>query len=607
MDGGWQGKVLEINLSTGEIGGVFPTAEDYRRYIGGVGLGIDLLYNRIPAGADPLGPENVLGIFTGPATGTHFPGAGRVAVCALSPLTHHWGQSIVGGSLGVAIKRAGWDGLLIEGKADSPCYLLVEDDQVQVLDAVDLWGLDTYRTHEVLRTRHSHSEVICIGPAGERQVPLASLMQRPGKSAGRCGMGAVLGSKNLKAVVVRGSGQVRTANRRAFDELVARHAEILPGITQTQAFKKEGTASQVMAVMNVGDMPVKNWSGQIWMEGADQLSGDAINEEILVEREGCHACTIRCKGIVEVETGDFKVEEGPGPEYESLGALGSMLFHGDLAGVAKANELCNRYGMDTISAGSAIAWAMEAYERGALTAEDTGGLELTWGNTQAILATLEKMACAEEGLGKLLALGSRKAAEQTGQDSLEYAINVKGLDLAMHNPRVFAGLALTYTFLPQGASHMEGGFIQRRPGTTLDKFIQESIESLQRCTLANDGVFCFFTVPDMPWNFAADLLESLTGVAYTENELRACLDRDYLLRYAFNLRHGQTPEDNVLPQRIVTQLQQADKRWIEDWPVFKSSYYRVRGFDEQGYPTIQALQTAELERVLPDMAAWRRN
>jgi len=154
---------------------------------------------------------------------------------------------------------------------------------------------------------------------------------------------------------------------------------------------------------------------------------------------------------------------------------------------------------------------------------------------------------------------------------------------------------------------MEGGFIQRKPGTTLDKFIQESIESLQRCTLANDGVFCFFTVPDMPWNFAADLLESLTGVVYSEKELRACLDRDYLLRYAFNLRHGQTPEDNVLPQRIVTQLQQADKRWIEDWPVFKSSYYRVRGFDEQGYPTIQALQTSGLERVIPDMAAWRRN
>ena len=603
MDGGWQGKVLSVQLSTGEIGEVTPTPQEYRNFIGGVGLAAELLYNRIPAGADPLGPENVVGIFTGPITGTHFPGAGRVSVCALSPLTGHWGQSIAGGSLGVAIKRAGWDGILISGAAESPCYLLVENDQVQVKEASDLWGLDTFQTHALLRERHLHSEIICIGPAGEKLVPVASLMQRPGKSAGRCGMGAVFGSKNIKAIVVHGNGPVKIADRRAFDDLIARHAEILPELAQTQAYAKEGTASLVMAVMNVGDMPVRNWSGAIWMEGASKLSGESINENILTRREGCHACTIQCKGIVRI--GD-DAAEGPGPEYETLGSLGSLLFHENLDGLAKANDLCNRLGLDTISAGSAIAWAMEAFERGALTADDTCGLKLTWADTQAVLKALQWIGNAEEGLGKLLGSGSRKAAEQTGKGSLDYAVQVKGLDMAMHNPRVFPGLALAYAFLPHGASHMEGGFIQRKPGVSLGKFIDESIETIRLGTLTNEGVFCAFTVPDAPWNFMADLLESATGLDYTEQELRDCTDRDYLLRYAFNLRQGNTPEDNELPKRIVEQLQQADQRWIEEWPVFRPMYYQARGFDEQGYPTSQTLIDAGLEQVIPDMAGWRR-
>jgi aldehyde:ferredoxin oxidoreductase len=283
-----------------------------------------------------------------------------------------------------------------------------------------------------------------------------------------------------------------------------------------------------------------------------------------------------------------------------------MLFQNDLAGVAKANDLCNRLGMDSISAGSTIAWAMEAYERGALTLADTGGIHLTWGNTQAILKVLEAMACNEDGLGHLLAGGSRNAAENIGQGSQEYAFNVKGLEMAMHNPRVFHGLAFTYTFVPQGGSHMEGGFIQRRPGVKLEKFVKDAIESIQKGSLINDGVFCYFTVSEAPWNFIADLLEAATGIPYTEKEVRQCMDRDYLLRYSFNLRQGNTPAGNVLPQRIVEQMQKEDERWIEDWPQVKPAYYRARGLDPDGYPTVETLQAAGLEQVLPDIALWLR-
>ena len=606
MSGGWTGKILKVDLPSGKIGTATPDPEAYRLYIGGTGLAARMLYDMIPPDANPLGPENVVAILTGPLTGTRFPGCGRLSVCALSPLTGVWGQASMGGHLGTALKRAGWDGVLLTGAALTPSYLLIEDGEAQLVDASDLWGLDTYETEALLRERHPRFEVMCIGPAGENLIPLAGIAHRRGELAGRCGLGAVLGSKKLKAVVVRGSGKVGLTHRRAFDELLARHAEILETHPQAQPYSEQGTASMAKLVMMLGDMPVKNWSGEIWQEGADNLSGDAIVSQILVKREGCYACTIRCKGIVKVDTDAIQVEEGPGPEYETLGSMGTMLLHDDLAGVAKANELCNRLGLDTIGTGSAIAWAMEAFERGVLTAADTDGLELTWGNTDAILKTIEAIGHGEKGLGALLAAGSRGAAKKVGQSSGEYAMNVKGLDLAMHNPRVFNGLALCYAFLPHGASHMEGGFNQRGPRTSVEKWVDETIETMRSGALANDVIVCSFAASGAPMEFVADLLESTTGEPYTADSVRACADREYLLRYAFNLRRGQSTAANVLPKRIVRQMEENDARWETDWPLARQAYYQARGLDEQGYPTAEALRAAGLDFVVADMERWNR-
>ena len=606
MAGGWQGKLLTVDLTSGDIGVVTPDPDLYRLYIGGVGLAARILYDRIPLDANPLGPENVLGIFTGPMTGTRFPGCGRVATCALSPLTGGWGQSLMGGYLGVALKRAGWDGILLGGAAKTPIYLLVEDGGTQIVDASDLWGLDTYETEAVLRERHPRFEVASIGPAGENLSPMSGVAHRRGEFSGRCGMGAVLGSKKVKAVVVRGSGKVNVADRHAFDDLISRHAEILETHPQAQSHSEQGTASVAKMCMMMGDMPVRNWSGETWQEGADSLSGDAIVSQILVKREGCYACTIRCKGVVSVDEGGIQVEEGPGPEYETLGSMGTLLLHGNLAGVAKANELCNRLGLDTINTGSAIAWAMEAFERGILTTADTNGLELRWGNTETILKTIEAIGRGEEGLGSLLAMGSRKAAEKIGQGSEEYAINVKGLDLAMHHPRVFHGLALTYAFLPHGASHMEGGFNQRGSKTSVEKFVNETIETIRLSTIGNAGIFCAFTASGAPMPFVADLLESVTGESFTEDSLREYADRDYLVRYAFNLRAGRTPAANVLPERILKQMEEREPRWAADWPLAVSAYYRARSFDEKGHPTAESLRAAGLDDVVADMALWNR-
>jgi aldehyde:ferredoxin oxidoreductase len=594
---GWQGRVLTINLTNGDSGAFPLPPEDCRRFLGGVDLAAKLLYPRIPADTDPLGPENVLAVMTGPLTGTNYPGCGRVAICALSPLTGLWGQSIMGGFLGVSIKKAGWDGILIEGAAATPQYLLIENEEVQLLPAKDLWGLDTYKTESILRERHPRAEQFCIGPAGENLVPMACIAQRPGKLAGRTGMGAVLGSKNLKAVVVHGSLPLRWADQPSLNQLVVRANQILSSHPQTEMYRKFGTAGLAEGVMMMGDMPVQNWCGETWQKGVEKISGEAILEQILTKRSSCHACTVQCKPEVEVEQGDLVVEPGPGPEYETLGTFGTMLRQDNLAGVAKANQLCNRYGLDTISTGATIAWAMEAFERGDLTPAQVEGTSLIWGDTQAILQAIEAIAFRRGKLGELLHQGSRKAAKRLGGQSEAYAINVKGLELAMHHPRVFTGLALAYTFLPQGASHMEGGFNQRGHAS-LEAWIAETIKGMQKSALMNDLVLCSFTGGDAPMEFLCDLIESVSGVRYSEQDLRACVERGYLLRFSFNLRAGYQPAENQLPQRIVEQLTQVDKRWVDEWPLVPAAYYQARGFNQHGYPTAEALQTAGLEELI---------
>jgi len=598
MAGAWQGKLLDIDLTTGRVGTLEPGRDSYRQYVGGVGLGARLLYDVIPPGAHALGPENVLGVLTGPITGTRFPGAGRLAFCALSPLTGGWGESSMGGFLGTALKRAGWDGVLLRGARPTPIYVLIDDDRVEWCDAGDLWGTDTYETEATLRRRHARAEIACIGVAGERQVPMAAILHRGGDVAGRCGMGAVMGAKKIKAIVVRGSGKTEVADPQGFGTLVKRQLDAIMSSPNAKALSQQGTAYSTQMVMEMGDMPVRNWSGEIWQEGADALSGPAIVEKILVKRTGCYACPIRCKGIVHVDEGSIQVAEGPGPEYETLGSLGTLLYHGNLAGVAKANELCNRLGLDTISTGSAIAWAIEAFQRGVLGLSDTDGINLEWGSTPAILQTIEAIALRQGSLGELLCAGSRRAAQQLGHGSEAYAMQVKGLDLPMHSPRVFHGLGLAYAVLPNGASHTLGGFTMRGSQDSLEDWLEATLASMRCAVVNSSAVFCNFTMGRPTLQDLADILASATGESFTGQELQVFADRVYLLRYVFNLRAGLRPTANVLPTRVVSQMQERDPRWAVDWPQVIPAFYQAIGLDPQGYPTEATLRAAGLEDLI---------
>jgi len=407
-----------------------------------------------------------------------------------------------------------------------------------------------------------------------------------------------MGAKKIKAMVVRGSGKTEVADPQGFGTLVKRQLDAIMSSPNAKALSQHGSAHLTQMVMGMGDMPVRNWSGEIWQEGADALSGPAIVEKILVKRTGCHACPIRCKGIVHVDEGNIQVAEGPGPEYETLGSLGTLLYHGNLAGVAKANELCNRLGLDTISTGSTIAWAIEAFQSGVLGLSETDGINLDWGSTPAILQTIETIGLRRGSLGELLCAGSGRAAQQLGHGSEAYAMQVKGLDLPMHSPRVFHGLGLAYAVLPNGASHTLGGFTTRGSEDSVEHWVEATLVSMRCAVVNSSAIFCNYTMGRPVLQNLAEILASATGESFTDQKLQAFADRVYLLRYVFNLRAGLRPTANVLPTRVVDQMQERDPRWAADWPRVIPAFYKALGFDPQGYPTETTLRAAGLEDVI---------
>ncbi|MDI6830905.1 MAG: aldehyde ferredoxin oxidoreductase family protein [Actinomycetota bacterium] len=566
MTGGNWGKVLKVDLTTGEMEDVEIPEQDYRDFLGGSGLAAKWFFDHQGWKAEPLSPENPLMIMNGPLSGTTLPGVSRLEICARSPLTGIWGEASMGGHFSPQLKRTGYDGIIVTGASDKPVYLYVTDDGAEIRDASHLWGKDTYETEELLKQEvgDKRAQVISIGPAGENLVKFACVMNDRGSTAGRCGMGAVMGSKKLKAVVARGNKKFPVADEAAFKQAREKMNELLKFSLVADGLRNFGSNVHMEYGMAIGDVPTKNWRLAYWAPGPEKLGGTAVAESILVKTHSCFACPISCKRIVEVKEGPFALEEGPGSEYEAAAALGTLQLLDDREANHKLNELCNRYGMDVISCGSTLAYATEAFEAGLIGEEQTGGTKLGWNQPRVLIDLVEKTA-RREGFGNDLAEGVRAMSEKYG--GKEFAIHVKGLECPMHDPRALWAMALTYATSIRGACHcadanlyIELGILDVKelgakrtwPYSARGKAAQ-TVAAQKKGVIANSAVICEYA-----WNAAggsisdmAMMLNSLTGFGYSVDELAKVGDRIWYLKRALGNLMGVTREDDRLPSRIL--------------------------------------------------------
>jgi aldehyde:ferredoxin oxidoreductase len=453
---GYHKKLLRVDLGNRKVEVEDLDEKVIRKYVGGLGIEAKILYEETGPETDPLSPQNILMAVTGPYTGTGVPTSGRHHVVARSPLTGLFGESNVGGSWAVHFKKAGFDGVVIKGKAESPVYLWIHEGKVEIRDAKPIWGKDSYESADWLKKETAkEATAAVIGPAGERMAKIASIphIGHIVRAAARTGLGAVMGSKNLKAMVTYGEGPIPVAKP---EELKAHIKNLVPHIQKaTESFGKFGTAGGVENYEKMGNFPAKNWMQGRWT-GAKKISGVTMHDTILSGRKACMHCPIACGRHIKVTEGPYAPMDCEGPEYETVGTLGGVCLVDDLVAIAKANELCNRYGIDTISAGGIIGFAMEAYEKGILTKKDTDGVELVWGNAEAMVEMVRKMGKGE-GIGNLMTEGSKRMAESLGKNAIEFAIHVKGLEPSAHDPRRSSARPSRMRLLPGGPATMPAG------------------------------------------------------------------------------------------------------------------------------------------------------
>lgn len=608
---GLAGKILRVDLSSRSITTDEPDDAFYRTYLGGAGLIAYYLLKEVPAGADPLSPENKLIFAFGPMTGLAMAGATRNCVGAKSPLTGGFSKSEVGGFWPMAAKNAGYDAIIIEGKAETPVYLLLTDETVEIRDAGHLWGRTVMETQDILdeETGISRLRTCTIGAGGENQVHYACVMNDLKDAAGRGGMGAVMGSKNLKSIAAAGKWKADTADPTRLRELtVDMNKNFLDSPIFSKSLHEVGTGehSQMVGGNAVGNMPSYNFARNDFPAVAEITATKAM-ADYGDGMEACAACSVRCKKTVKLE-GQYNVSpRNGGPEYESLGALGSTCGVEDLQAIIKANELANLYSMDTISLGVSIAFGMECFEKEILTREDTGGIDLRFGNAEAMLQMVEAIA-HREGIGDLLADGVQAAAERLGQGTDEFAMHVKGLEIPMHDPRVKQGLGVVYSVEAHGADHCAGmhdtAATQEGPGIehyrSMGAIGPLPADDLSAAKVANQkaahthslfrdsAVACSF----VPWTIEqqVEIIRAVTGWSYSVHEALQLGQRVATLGRIFNMREGITTADDSLPDRM---FEGTPTGGLKDGGIDREKmqnaiglFYGMMGWDEQtGVPT----------------------
>jgi len=611
--GHW-GRALRVNLTTGEIAVQELDELFLRCYVGGWGFIAYTLLKELRPGIDPLSPENVLIYATGPVTGQPLAGGGRHMIGAKSPLTGGFSGSEVGGFFGAELKRAGWDMIVFEGASPSPVYLWVNGDQVELRPADHLWGRETADVEEAIREELGDRfiRVSQCGPAGERLVRLANVMHDATRAAGRTGLGAVMGSKGLRAVAVRGKQRPPVANLDRVNELAKWFRDNYRD-TASGVFATVGTNRFVRVNNGAGGLPTRNFQeGQF--EGFEALSAETMSETITVGRDTCFGCPVRCKWRVAVQDSPYRVDpKYGGPEYETVASFGCLCGVGDLRVIAAANQICNANGLDTIGAGATIAFAMECFERGLIGLQDTDGIELRFGNGEAVLELLHKMA-RREGFGALLAEGSLRAARQIGGNALDYAVQVKGQEVAMHDPRVKYGHGLGLAVSPTGADHIhslhdslyqtETGIHGLKPLGVLEPVPFDDLSTkkvhlvrqtmMWRVTYNLTGI-CLFHGWDVQQ--VVELVGAITGWNTSALELWLAAERAYDMARAFNAREGFGPDDDLLPPRLMEALPEgpvAGKVYSrEEFVAARDKFYALMGWD----PSTAAPTRARLESL----------
>ena len=622
MPDGYCGSILHVDLTEGEIETEHPDDAFYRRYLGGSAMGMHYLLSETPPGADPLGPENTLCLMTGVITGAPFPGQSRVAAVAKSPATRLVGDSQAGGFWPAELKFAGFDGIVIKGRSTKPVYLWIYDGSAELRDASDLVGRFTADVEDAIREELDDGkiQVLQCGPAGERGVRFGALINHANRANGRTGMGTVMGSKNLRAVAVRGTGTFHAADPEAARELAKWGAAHFDD-SEVAELKTYGTASVVLPQNESGGLPTRNWSSGVF-EGAESISGERMNETILTNNDTCYGCIVRCKRVVEVNEGPFKVEARyGGPEYETLAAFGSYCGISDLAAVARANQLCNMYGMDTISCGATIAWAMDCVEQGLLSTEQTDGLDLRFGNAEAMVQVVEAIG-KREGIGDILAEGSQRAAEILGVGQ-DLVVASKAHEFPAHMPEVKRSLALIYAVNPFGADHQshehdpayEGGYEERmaelglhetRPSHVLDdEKVRYSLRTQWLFSALDSVCACQFVFgPSFPLYGSAQLaaaVSAVTGWTVDVDELLEVGERRVAMMRLFNQREGTAAEADTLPAKAFHPLRGGPSDGVavdrEEFEAARSTYYEMAGWDDGGRVTeakLVALGLADL-------------
>jgi len=611
MPNGYMGKVLWIDLSTEKFEEEELSEEIYKQYLGGYGLASKIIYEKMPVKSDPLGPDALFGFFPGLLTGTMAPLSGRFMVAGKSPLTGTWGDSNCGGYFGPEIKKCGYDAILIRGAANSPKLVSIIDGKKEILDASDLWGLDVVETENKLKEKYGSVQIASIGQSGEKLSLISGIVNDQARVAGRSGFGAVMGSKKLKAVMLKGSQKITLADKKAIVNLTKEYNEGINSATSgaIAIFRTMGTTFGNTISATMGDTPIKNWGGKFNEDFTDDNVNKISGTELLKYKQkdyGCFSCPVHCGAIMKVPEADL--DETHRPEYETCASFGHLLLNDDLRSIFIVNDLCNRAGIDTISAGATIAFAIECFENGLLTKDDTDGIELGWGNSESIITLLKKMI-NREGIGDLLADGSKIAAEKLGKGS-EYAMHSLGQELGMHSPKHYKNMGASFAFDPTPGRHttasiemMAGGPLIKPnglfEGVTLPKKFKRPGDDRYEAAKLIVGLWQSFSSIGL-CEFALffqkypllELIKAVVGWDMNMEEFMNIGVRIQTLRQAFTLREGVDLIKNKLPERTY------DFDYLSD---YKGYCEKIGWNPESGYPLEETLRNLNLEFVIKDL------
>ncbi|MFX1498132.1 MAG: aldehyde ferredoxin oxidoreductase family protein [Promethearchaeota archaeon] len=652
MSNGFYGKILWVDLSNNKFEDRILSETIFRQYLGGYGLGCKIIYENMKSRIDPLNEESIIGFFPGLLTSTAAPLTGRYMVVGKSPLTGTWGDANSGGTFGPEIKKCGYDAILIKGKAQQPVYIIIKDQSKEFMEASDIWGKDFVKSEEILKSKYGKStKVAGIGQAGEKLSKISGIANDKGRIAARSGLGAIMGSKNLKALALKGNHRLNFFDREKFMNLVKRYNETgekkpnkliryilnkAPNLAKLMRrfrvklsgptgmvrymFQNYGTSVANTISAETGDSPIKNWSGigmyDFPFSKSKELSANIIHN-YKIRDYGCYGCPIQCGAILKIP--ELELEETHLPEYETCCAFGALLLNNDLMSIFELNDLCNRAAIDTISTGATVAFAIECFKNGILNLEDTEGLELKWGDSKTIIE-LVKRIIHREGIGDILADGCRIATEKIGNNSEKYAMVSLGSEIAMHNPRIFPSLAFTYAYDPTPGRHtaasvdfvdtgtiaaFQKGF-ELPKGWKKNEMKWQKAQKLTTClhqTLSSAGL-CLFSTQFGPYPLI-DLINSLTGWDMNVDEIIEIGWRIQTLRQAFTLREGIKISDNELPGRITgypPDERGPNKNISVEYKDFYKGYCQEMGWNpENGVPLKETLKNLDLNFVIRDL------